>query len=259
MKRFVAIVAACAVLVIASGHAAAAGTISGTWKITPNDEAGSVQLDLRTSGVAGHHDDESGNTVTLSSLGLTPAQLAGTSGRVSFTIGREAGNIVCTGTLGDGWGAGRFTFTPSAAYAQAMASRGSAPSSDMQQMGGTMLDITTAYVDGLAKAGFGRVPYGQLFALRALNVTPEYVADMKAAGVTFATPNEAVEARALRVDAGFVREMAGVGYPNLRVRQLVELRALRIDAAFVRKAEAHGFHNLSIEKLVQAKAMNVIE
>lgn len=258
MKRLVAIVIACTLLVVAGGHAAAADPISGTWKLSPGDAAGTVQLDLRTGNVAGHHDNESGKTVTLASLGLSQTQLAGASAGVSFTIAREAGNIVCTGTLGDGWGAGRFTFVPSASYAQAMAARGSAPSSDMQQMGGALLDITTAYVDGLAKAGFARVPYGELFGLRALDVTAEYVASMKGAGVAFASPKEAVEARALRVDPGFVREMAGVGYPNLRIRELVELRAMRIDAAFVRRVQAHGFQNLSIEKLVQAKAMNVI-
>jgi len=257
MNRFVAVLTACAVLAIAFAHAAVADTIAGTWKIAAND-AGTVQFDLRSTSSEGRHDNEEGDSVTLASLGLTKAQFAGASGPVTFTLAHEAGNIVCRGTLGDGWGAGTFTFTPSAAYASAMASRGSPVGSDRQQLVGAMLDISTAYVDGLAKAGFERVPFKDLISMRALRVTPEYVADMKAAGVPFAAARETVEARALNVTPDYVREMAAVGYPNLAVRELVELRAMSIDAAYVRKVQAHGFQHLTIQKLVEAKAMDVI-
>ena len=257
MKRSIAILVACAVFAVALTHAAAADTITGTWKITAND-AGTVQFDLRSTSSDGRHDNEEGDSVTLASLGLTQAQFSGASGPVSFTLAHEAGNIVCRGTLGDSWGAGTFAFSPSPAYASAMASRGSAVGSDRQQMVGAMLDISVAYVDGLAKAGFGQVPFKDLISMRALKVTPEYVADMKSAGVVFSAARQTVEARALNVTPVYVREMASVGYPNLDVRQLVELRALDIDAAYVRKVQAHGFQHLTIQKLVEAKAMDVI-
>lgn len=257
MKRHIAILAACAVLVVALARPAAAGTVTGTWKISAGD-AGTVQFDLRSVGSDGRQDSENGHSVRLASLGLTQAQFAGPNGPVTFTLAHDAGDIVCRGTIGGGWGAGTFTFTPNASYASAMALRGSAVGSDRQQMAGAMLDVSVAYVDGLAKAGFARVPYNDLIGMRALEVTPQYVADMKAAGVAFGAARETVEARALNVTPGYVREMAAVGYPNLAVRQLVELRALSIDAAYVRKVQAHGFQHLTIQKLVEAKAMNVI-
>jgi len=257
MKRSIAILAACATLAIALTHAAVAGTITGTWKISSND-AGTVQFDLRSVSANGKHDSEDGHSVTLASLGLTRAQFDGPNGPVAFTLAHDAGDIVCRGTLGAGWGAGTFVFTPRPAYASAMAQRGSAVGSDREQLAGAMLDVTVAYVDGLAGAGFTRVPFKDLIGMRALDVTPEYVAAMKAAGVPFGAARETIEARALNVTPDYVREMSQVGYPNLGVRQLVELRALSIDAAYVRKVQAHGFAHLTLQKLVEAKAMNVI-
>jgi len=208
MNRSIAILAACAVLAVTFAHAAVAGTIAGTWKISGN-EARTVRFDLRSTSENGKHDDEDGRAVTLASLGLTRAQLDGPNGPVSFTLAHDAGDIVCRGTLGAGWGAGTFLFTPSAAYAAAMAQRGSAAGTDREQLAGAMLDVTVAYVDGLSNAvayvdglsnaGFTRVPYRDLIGMRALGVTPEYVAAMKSAGVAFAAARETVEARALNV------------------------------------------------------------
>ncbi|HEY8322155.1 MAG TPA: hypothetical protein VIG46_10240 [Candidatus Baltobacteraceae bacterium] len=257
MRRRIEMLAISAALALALTHVACADTVSGTWKISVKD-ASTVQFELRSVSDDGTRDSEDGRSVTLASLGLSQAQLTGPNGPVTFTLAHEAGDIVCRGTLGGGWGAGTFSFTPRAAYASAMRSRGSAIRGDREQMAGAMLDITIAYVDGLAKVGFDQIPFKDLIGMRALDVTPEYIADMKSAGVGFLYARETVEARALDVTPAFVREMAGVGYPNLPVRQLVQLRSLSIDAAYVRKVQAHGLGHLTIQKLVEAKAMNVI-
>jgi hypothetical protein len=261
MKRYLAILASCTVLALAVPRGAAAGTISGTWSLgaTPTT-AGTAQLELKSKSedARGTHDDENAHDVTLASIDVSDARLNGPGGHLTFTLARDAGNIVCDGWAGSGTGSGRFTFTPNAAYAEGMRSRGAGSMTDREQLGAAMLDLSLGYVDGIVKAGFSQVPFHDLLGMRALGVTPDYIAQMKAAGVAFASPRETIEARALRVDPGYVREMSAVGYPNLKVRQLVELRALRIDADYVRKVASHGFRGLTVQKLVEVKATNVI-
>ena len=92
-----------------------------------------------------------GHTYDLSELqGLSRGQMQ--SGKVSFSLVREAGTIQCDGQFVDGRGSGTFTFTPNSSFIDAMRSRG--------------FDFTKA----ASKRGDSD-PGDRLFAAAALNVT----------------------------------------------------------------------------------------
>ena len=61
------------------------------------------------------------------------------------------------------------------------------------------LGVTPEYVDGLVRAGFGRIPPDEIVQLKALGVTPAYLAQLRAAGYAPFRSSEVVQMRALGV------------------------------------------------------------
>jgi hypothetical protein len=237
--------------------AAAAADLGGTWAITPAAADGKFYFDLTIQDPNGHERSHSGNDYALASLGLTQQQLAGSGHHVAFTISRDAGSFACEGWIANGRGGGTVTFTPSANYIVKMNGRGYDPSLEQLASAATV-DLSNAFVDGLAAAGIERPSFEDLIAMRALNAGPEYVNGLHSAGIDVVTAREIISLKALNVDAPYVKSLAAVGYTNLSSHQLVEMRALKIDADFVRKVKARGIAHPTVEDLVRLKSMDAI-
>jgi hypothetical protein len=243
---------------LAFGSAESAQNASGTWSIAPSDGTRHVELSLRADDARTgsiHH-----NTFEIdpATLGLTTAQLAAKNAAVRFTLAREAGTFLCTGTLNDGSGGGPLTFTPSDAFADRMRSRGYNLTLD-HLLEAASVDLTTDYVDGIAAAGYAHIEYANLIAFRATGVDPDYVrAIRQALAPNTLNSEQLIPLHALHVDAEYLRGLASVGYAQLEPSQAIQLRALGIDAAYIRRVQAHGLAHPSIEKLVELKAMNLV-
>jgi hypothetical protein len=288
MKARLCSIALALITALAAQTAMAQSTAAGTWSIEPSDTAGKVRFDVRTDGSGEGYHNESSSDVETQSLGLSSQQLSSGGNHVTFTLAREAGSFACEGWISNGKGGGTYVFTASSTYLSKMHDLGYDDISARKQMTAAMIDLTTGYVDSIAKAGYPHLPFDklvafralkidetfvrsmrslfgnsgvdseQIVALRALGVTGTYVEQMRAAGFAVPTARDAVQLRALHVDSAYVRELAAAGYSHLSSEQLIQLRALHIDAAYIKRVQAHGFPNPTVEQLVRLKAMNVI-
>lgn len=277
---------ALAALTIGAMAPALCDTLAGTWSIAPSKTAGEVRLEFQMSGPTYH--SNSSTDVPLSTLGLTQDQLNGSGQRVHFTLTREAGAFDCTGWAADGSAGGPDTFTPNPDFLTKMRALGYDDISPEKQVTAAVIDLTTAYTNDVAAAGYPRLELGQLIAfralqidaafirsmrstfsnttidsgemisLRALHITTDYVNQMRNAGMTVDSPHDAVTLMALHVDQAYVTELAGAGYTHLTSHELIEMRALHIDAAFIAKVRAHGLGHPSVEELIKLKAMNIV-
>lgn len=257
MRTKIAVLAVTIGLALASLGASRAATLTGTWSITPAAASGKLFFELTIEDPKGRDRSRSGSDYAAAGIGLTPQQLSGPGHHVAFTIARDAGSFACEGWVANGRGGGSATFAPSAVFISKMNGRGYDPT-DEQLASAAIVDVSNAYIDGLASAGVDRPSFDDLISMRALKVDGGYVNDLHSVGINVTAARELIELKALEVDAAYVKTLAAVGYTNLSTKQLVQLRALKIDAAFVRKVQAHGIAHPSVDDLVRLKSLNVI-
>lgn len=244
--------------------------LSGTWRIEHNNNS---QRQLRID-----FDDRDSNTI----MDYRPAGIDGPSAPANFTLQREAGAFHFTGTLGAGEGSGSFTFTPDAAFAAGLTSRGQQFEGERDLMTAASIDLTLEYVDTIARAGYPHLSFDHLVAFRALRVTPgsiaalrnvfgemspedvvsatamhvdaAYVNELKTMNVGPVTLERAVTFKALHITKAYVGELARMGYGGLTPDQIVSFKAMHIDAAYLQHLASHGFSHLSAEQVIQMKA-----
>lgn len=257
MHMRLTLLALAAALALAGHSSATAANLTGSWSVTPAAAPGKVYFELTIEDPQGHDHSRSGSDYTPSSIGLTAQQLSGAGHHVAFTIARDAGSFACDGWVANGRGGGSVTFAPSAAFISKMNARGYDPT-DEQIASAAIVDVSNAYIDGLASAGVEKPSFDDLIAMRALRIDGAYVNDLHSVGMNVTAPRELIQLKALGVDAAYVKTLVAVGYTNLSPQQLVQLRALKIDAAFVRKVQAHGIAHPTVEDLVRLKSLNVI-
>lgn len=255
-KRFIT-VALAPMLALATYYSAAAADLTGTWAVTPAATTGKIYFEMTVGDTNGHDHSRSGSDYTPAAVGLTSQQLSGPGHHITFTIARDAGSFACDGWVADGRGGGSVTFTPSADFIKKMNARGYDPTDDQIASAATV-DLTNAFIDGLASAGVEKPSFHDLIAMRALNVDGPYVTDLHSVGINVTGPHDLIELRALKVDAAYVKTIAALGYSDLSSHQLVQMRAMQIDAAYIRKVQAHGIAHPTVEELIRLKAMNVI-
>lgn len=275
------------VLLVAAATAPAfSASTAGTWTIGPSDNANRVRFEIRIH--APNYNDSSTTDVDLAALGLSNEQLQSSGQHVSFTLARDAGSFDCDGWIARGSGGGNFTFNPNAEFVTKMRALGYDDITAEQQVTAAIVDLTSAYAQGIAAAGYPHLPFQKLVAfralqiddayvrsmraafgsadigaetmisLKALRVTPDYVSQLRNAGLVVSSPRSVISLAALRVDLAYVNGLASAGYSHLTSEQIVQLRAMHIDNAYIEKVRAHGFAHPSIEELVRLKALNVI-
>ncbi|HEY6235034.1 MAG TPA: hypothetical protein VIW69_08060, partial [Candidatus Elarobacter sp.] len=150
MRRY-AVAALAALLAVGGAFAQSASAApAGRWSISParGDDQTRVQLRLEYS------DSSSGNSwnsswsspVALSDAGIPAERLRGPIGPVTFRIQREPGSFDCTGSAGEGSGAGQFRYEPGAKFDDALASRGLGRPDYQQSLELAIAGATLAFV-----------------------------------------------------------------------------------------------------------------
>ena len=250
-----------------------AAATSGTWEIQPSEKAGRVYLELRQR----HSND--GREIPLSSLqGLS----ASASGPVTFTLKRDAGTFSFEGTVRNGSGAGAYTFTPSAAFADALEKRGIGRPTAAQQHEMAKSDVSLALLDDLTAQGYekptiddlvragqhgvdpdfvhgmGQLGYhvstvAALINMRDHGVSPDYVQGLMAQGIPKLSAEELVRARDHGVDPGYVKAMREAGYGSVGIDGLVNARDHGVDPEYVKAMSAFGYSKLPLDNLVNAR------
>jgi hypothetical protein len=255
VRRFA--VAALAALIVAGSFAQSANASSvGRWSVSParGDDQSRVQLRLEYS------ENGNGNTwnsswsspVALTDAGIPPDRLRGPIGPVTFRIAREPGSFDCTGSAGEGSGAGQFHYEPSARFDDALASRGLARPTFAQSLELAISSTTLAFVDQL-RASSQRVTTSDLVRVVQHGVNPKYIAQLSALGYRTTSLDDLVRLADHGVGEKYIVEMRAAGVTNATADQLVALRDHGVSAAFVGRLKAHGYANLSVHDLIRLR------
>jgi hypothetical protein len=255
VRRFA--VAALAALLAAGALPQSANAASaGRWSIASarGDDQSHVQLRLEYS------DSSNGNswnsswssTVALSDAGIPADRLRGPIGPVTFRIQREPGSFDCTGSAGEGSGAGQFRYEPSARFDDAFASRGLSRPTFAQSLELAISSTTLAFVDQL-RASSQHVTTGDVVRVVQHGVNPKYIGELAALGYRSASLGDLVTMRDHGVTPDFVRAVQTAGYRDLSANDLVRLADHGVSAAFVERLKAHGYANLSVRDLIRLR------
>jgi beta-lactamase regulating signal transducer with metallopeptidase domain len=235
-------------------HAAAAAfgvpqdKLPGTWEIRPTAAEGIVHLrlvELQSS---------SGMNVALQQLeGLTAAQRAGTGGSVQFRLRRDAGTFTFEGVFRSGIGAGTFSFAADATFPEALAKRGFARPTAVEQYQMARHDIGFAFVDELNAHGYAKPQTSELVRAGQHGVDVAYLREMAALGHRLGTLDPLIVLRDHGVTPTYVRELAEQGYKGLAADALRHARDHGVTPEYVRAMRDAGYGSLSMEQLTNTR------
>lgn len=228
----------------------------GRWSIasTRSDDPAHVQLRLEySSSSAGTSWNSSwSNSVALADAGIPADRLRGPIGPVSFTIQREPGSFNCTGSAGEGSGAGQFTYTSNARFDDALASRGMGRPTFHESLELAIAGATLAFVDRLRGAA-QHATTADVVRVVDHGVTPKYIDDLASAGYHPASLDEFVRLRDHGVNVEFIRAVQQAGYKNLSSDDLVRLADHGVRERFIADMRAAGFTRVSADELVMMR------
>ena len=248
---------------IAGTKAGAQSTLTGNWTATVSNDKVNLQMERRSE-KGGRH--QHGQTYDFSELqGLTREQ-ATNGGAVNFSIVREAGRIDLEGSFQNGKGSGTFRFTGNAAFISAMKSRGydfeqyyddDERHAENRLFAATALNVTTALVDDLASAGFGKLGIDDLFKAAIFKIDSNFMREMKASGFNNLGMEELVKARIFKIDANFVKQVAQMGFEKEPFESLVKMQIFKVTPDFITEMRNEGLNNLAVEDLVKLRIFKI--
>lgn len=183
-----------------------------------------------------------GISVKLADLdGLSPADLEGRSGPVTFALHREAGTIIFTGRFSNGSGQGSLRYDGNPAYwskIEAMGVENDWSSRRRNLLALPLLDVRTDYIESLRREG-AIAPLSDYVGMRAVNVTPEMAREVRPLIAGGLKPHDLMSFAALGVTPDYVREMKTV-YATLNASDLTSMKALGVKPADIGRFKAIG-------------------
>jgi hypothetical protein len=202
-----------------------------------------------------HHEncgEENSNIAWTRWSGVSPQSLQQEGAQLNAVMSGEAGEMRCSGTVHDGVLAGRYQFTPNAAFVQKMGAMGFDDITPRKQQGFLMLDVTSAWAQQMKDAGVTDLSTNKLMGLRALHVDLDYIHAMAAAGYPELRANKLTEMKAVGVTPEKAKEAKAMGFDPTE-QELVQMSIFKIDRPFVERMRARGLGDLSLNKLIQIK------
>ena len=187
--------------------------------------------------------------VALSEVGIPAERLRGPIGPVTFRMQREPGSFDCTGSAGEGSGAGQFRYEPSARFDDALASRGMGRPNLQQSLELAIAGTTLAFVDQL-RVSSQHATVADLVRVVQHGVNPRYVADLAALGYRTASLDDLVRMRDHGVSADLIRAVQAAGYRDLSANDLVRLSDHGVREQFISDMRAAGYTKVSADQLV---------
>ncbi len=173
-----------------------------------------LRLEYSDSTDHGNWNSSWSSPVALSDAGISAERLRGPVSPVTFRIRREPGTFDCTGSAGEGSGAGQFRYEPNAAFDDALASRGLGRPTFQQSLELAIAGTTLAFVDQL-RASSQHATVGDLVRVVQHGVNPRYVADLAALGISRRSLDDLVRLHDHGVSIEFVRAFQAAGYRDL--------------------------------------------
>jgi hypothetical protein len=231
---------------------AAGSTFVGRWSIVSrSDDASRVQLRLEYSETSadGNSNASWSSSVPTAEAGLPIEKLRGPIGPVTFAIQREPGTFNCTGSAGEGSGAGQFTYAENARFDDALASRGLGRPTLHQSLELAISGTTLAFIDQIRATG-QRPTLAEIVRVVEHGVTPKYIADLASLGYRVTSLDQLVRLRDHGVTTDFIRSVQAAGYRNLSPDDLVRLADHGVRENYIAGMRAAGYTQVTADQLV---------
>jgi len=223
----------------------------GTFTVSPADLDGYVELHVEHRS-PGHH--------SSSSFDLRASELRGYSetadGPVRMELVRDAGTLVCEGTLRRGEGGGSALLTPSADYLAEMARLGYGDVTD-RAVSLFLHDVSRTFVRDLASLGYPHVGLEDLLRLRIHGATAAFVRELQSLGYSHVEVEDLVRLRIHGATADWVRNLRDAGYTHLSVDDLIRMRIHGVTSEFVAELKDLGYTRVEGEDLVRMRIHGV--
>jgi hypothetical protein len=252
VRRF-AIAALAALLAVGSFAQNAGASPVGRWSISSarGDDQSRVQLRIEYSDSSGSGSWNSSwsSPVALSDAGIPADRLRGPVGPVTFRMQREPGTFDCTGSAGEGSGAGQFRYEPSAKFDDALASRGLARPTFQQSLELAIAGATLGFVDQL-RASSQHATTADIVRVVQHGVNPKYIAELAALGYRTSSLDELVRLRDHGVTPDFVRAIQAAGYRDLSAGDLVRLVDHGVGERYIAEMRAAGYTKVTADELI---------
>ncbi len=197
---------------------------------------------------------------------FAPAQLPGLdassfrasgSNALRFALNRESGRLDCSGRGGNSRASGDCAFSPSSAFAAALAGHGIRAVDSDDWLSLFALDVRRSLVDAIGAAHYPSPSVEQLVSMTAVGVSGPYIEALAHAGYRPKSLDSLVEFKAIGIEPEWIGGLTRAGYSRLPSDELVQLKALGVDGAYIQSFTAIGYRNLSADDLVQMKALGV--
>ncbi|HTV02065.1 MAG TPA: M56 family metallopeptidase [Luteitalea sp.] len=221
--------------------------LPGTWEVRLSETQGRVHLRM-TQGRSSN-----GHTVDVTTFtGLADA-LRTTGTPAKFQLKRDAGTFLFEGLFRDGVGAGTYTFTADSSFPDALAKRGFARPTAIEQYKMARHDVGFALIDALAEQGYGKPQTADLIKAGQHGVSATYVKEMASLGYKLGALDALITLRDHGVTASYVRELGELGYKGLSADEVRKARDHGITPDYVRGMTTAGYASLPMADLIRAR------
>ena len=216
------------------------------WRIEPQHNT--------TAAAAGAIDFELGYTSFLNSswwgraiqpselVGLSPAQLSGPGGQVSFTLRRDAGEFRCHGATSEGKGVGTCTYAANPGFVAALGRRGvTGDLPAIAQFELALADVGFNYLDELKRGGYATPSAPLLVEAIHHGVNLRHLTAINATGYRFGTLETLIHLRDHGVSDRYLTDLHTYGYANLKADDLVQLRDHGVSSSYLKALHEAGY------------------
>jgi len=168
-------------------------------------------------------------------------------GPVKFEFVRDAGELMCEGTVSNGRASGTFTLNPNRQFASALVKMGFAAPSDDEMASLVMSDVTLEFARAVKDTGLA-LAAGELADLKSHGVTAHYVRQARHSDLTKSlTAGDFCELRTHGVEPDYLKQILAVD-PKLSANDISELRTHGVEPGYLKGIKASGV-SLSMEEI----------
>ena len=192
--------------------------------------------------------------VPLSSLRDFSLDMLERDGPVKFEYVREAGELLCEGTVRGGRAHGTFTVEPNAEFVSALEKMGYRAPDEREVVFLMMSDVTLQFAREVKATGLELTP-GDLAELRNHGVTADYIRQARQAGLNQFTADDFCELRTHGVEPLYLQRIVAAD-PKLTADDIDELRTHGVEPDYLKGIQANGIA-LSMEDIASLRTHGV--
>lgn len=119
------------------------------------------------------------------------------------------------------------------------------------------LQIDSAYLQSLRKAGYPDITFGDLTAMKSLNINVEFIKSFEALGYRDIPVHSLIALKSLNITPAYVKKFHELGFKEVPIEQLPALKSLDITAEYIRSFRDIGYQDIDLNELPALKSLGI--